>query len=507
MNSSPYPMKPAAPDLAVQDRWDYTSRVRDMLSGQWTQHLEREMAQHIGQDRRAAWGVPDLSSNVLKSVVTQLSVLYDREPTVYVDQDLDGDSLDGLLGRDGLVTRAGLWPLMSRVQKLVVGCREYFVRVDVSDKGLTYRPVAPDLVVAEASPDLPDVPTYIRELQLRRHPETGKPTWIWEVADIRTPEDGGHPMGPRWAFHLSDEAGRMGLDVTELFTGQPDQSGEAYPYRKADGSPFLPWVLYHAEKSGKLFDAYHSRELMTGSLTIGVLYTMWLHVVRDCSWPQRYMTGVSIDGLGYEDTDTKRRRAAISMDPASILMLSVDPDATGQPMVGQFQPASDVGELLAAISQYEHRVASFAGISPAEVSRANGDPRSGYALSITREGQREAQRRYQPQFRRGDQQLLEISACLVNRHTGSSYPESGYRVQYQSIPLSPNELQAQREDLIAKMDAGLISPVDAYMALNPGIDRPEAIFRLQEIRAETLALSAPDVQMDPEEPDDQEFNR
>ena len=153
MGESIYPMKPAAPDVATQDRWDYTARVRDMLSGRWTQHLEREMAQHIGQDRRAAWGVPDLSSNVLKSVVTQLSVLYDREPTVYVDQDPDGSTLEGLFGRDGLVTRAGLWPLMSRVQKLVVGCREYFVRVDVSPEGLTYRPVAPDMVIAEASPD------------------------------------------------------------------------------------------------------------------------------------------------------------------------------------------------------------------------------------------------------------------------------------------------------------------------------------------------------------------
>jgi len=481
-------MKPAAPDISTQERWDYTSRVRDMLSGRWTQHLEREMAQHIGQDRRAAWGVPDLSSNVLKSVVTQLSVLYDREPSVYVDQDPVGDSLQGLLGRDGLVTRAGLWPLMSRVQKLVVGCREYFVRVDISDQGLTYRPVAPDMVVAEASPELPDVPTYIRELQLRRHPETREPVWIWEILDIRKPMDGGHPMGPRWSYHLAGRAGEIGDDLTGLFTGQADQSGELYPYRRADGSAFIPGVLYHAEKTGQLWDPYNSRELTLGSLQIAVLYTMWLHVARDCSWPQRYMTGVTIAGLDYEDTGSHRRRAAISMDPASILMLSVDPDASGQPMVGQFQPAADIGDLLTAISQYEARVAAFSGISPAEISRANGDPRSGYALSISREGQREAQRRFEPQFRRGDQQLLEVSAALANRHLGTSYPETGYRVQYQSIPLSPNELEAQREDLIAKMDAGLLSPVDAYMALNPGIDRPEAIFRLQEVRAETLAM-------------------
>jgi len=496
MPDSVYPMKPAAPDVATQDRWDYTARVRDMLSGRWTQHLEREMAQHIGQDRRAAWGVPDLSSNVLKSVVTQLSVLYDREPTVYVDQDPDGSTLKGLFGRDGLVTRAGLWPLMSRVQKLVVGCREYFVRVDVSSEGLTYRPVAPDMVVAEASPDRPDVPTYIRELQLRRHPETGEATWVWEVCDIRRPEDGGHPMGPIWAFYLADKSGGMGAEVTQLFTGQASTSGEAYPYRTSGGAPILPWVLYHAEKTGSLFDAYHSKELTLGSLQCAVLYTMWMHVVRDCSWPQRYMVGVHIEGLSYEDTGDKRRRAAISMDPASILMLNVDPDGQGQPMVGQFQSAADVGDLLSAVAQFEHRVGAFAGISPAEISRANGDPRSGYALSITREGQREAARKFTPQFRRGDMELVSISAILANRQFGTSYPEGGYRIQYESIPLSPNELEAQREDLIKKMEAGLLSPVDAYMALNPGIDRPEAIFRLQEIRAETAMLAAPAVDME-----------
>lgn len=505
MADSAYPMKPAAPDVATQERWDYTSRVRDMLSGRWTQHLEREMAQHIGQDRRAAWGVPDLSSNVLKSVVSQLSVLYDREPTVYVDQDPDGSTLQGLFGRDGLVTRAGLWPLMSRVQKLVVGCREYFVRVDASGDGLTYRPVAPDMVIAEASPDRPDVPTYIRELQLRRHPETREATWVWEICDIRRPEDGGPASGPVWAFYLADKSGGMGAEVTQLFTGQASTSGDAYPYRTSAGVPIQPWVLYHAEKTGMLFDAYHSRELTLGSLQIAVLYTMFLHVVRDCSWPQRYMVGVNIEGLNYEDSGTQRRRAAISMDPASILMLNVDPDGQGQPMVGQFKPGvPDIGEFLAAVAQYEHRVAAFSGISPAEVSRANGDPRSGYALSISREGQREAQRKFLPQFRAADRVLLEVSAILANRQFGTSYPEAGYRIQYESIPLSPNELEAQREDLIAKMEVGLLSPVDAYMALNPGIDRPEAIFRLQEIRAETAALNAPTVDMDNQDSTDNE---
>ena len=52
-------MKPAAPDITTQERWDYTSRVRDMLSGRWTPHLEREMAQHIADERYRSGAVTE----------------------------------------------------------------------------------------------------------------------------------------------------------------------------------------------------------------------------------------------------------------------------------------------------------------------------------------------------------------------------------------------------------------------------------------------------------------
>ena len=196
------------------------------------------------------------------------------------------------------------------------------------------------------------------------------------------------------------------------------------------------------------------------------------------------MLGASVAGLNAMDQDSTSRRAAIATDPSSILMLQTDPDMTGQPMVGTFQPPVKPADLLESIAKYELRVAVSSGISPESVTRQNADPRSGYALSIDRAGQREAQRKYAPVFRLGDEDLLAKSAALANRFLGTNLPESGYRISYQSLALGPEELKAQREDILEKLQAGLISPIDAIQALNPDVDQVGAVELLQKIRRE-----------------------
>ena len=124
------------------------------------------------------------------------------------------------------------------------------------------------------------------------------------------------------------------------------------------------------------------------------------------------------------------------------------------------------------------------GVAPESITRQNADPRSGYALSIDRAGQREAQRKYAPVFRMGDEELLAKSAMLANRFLGTNLPESGYRISYQSLALGPEEMRAQREDILEKLKAGLISPVDAIQTLNPDLDTNAAVELLQKIRRE-----------------------
>ena len=194
--------------------------------------------------------------------------------------------------------------------------------------------------------------------------------------------------------------------------------------------------------------------------------------------------GASVAGLNSMDVDSNARRAAVATDPSSILVLQTDPDTTGQPLVGVFQPPVSPADLLESIAKYEMRVATSAGISPDNITRRNADPRSGYALSIDKAGQREAQRKYAPVFRMGDEELLAKSAALCNRYLGTSLPESGYRVSYQSLELSPDELKAQREDITEKLAAGLISPINAIQMLNPDLDYQGSVELLEKIRRE-----------------------
>jgi len=452
-----------------------------MIIGAWEQDLEDELARHLPADRREAWGPADLSSNPFEQITRQLSVLYHEVPAV---TNLNGD-ISALTSREGLVTKAGLWQLMQRAQQMVIGLRESAIRIDVNPHiegaasiapGIQYRIVTPDLLYCEAHPDQPDIPVYYQEARLREF--QGKPLWVADVMDIRDPNL------PLFGMFIIEKDGSLGRDVSEEFMGHPTHRGEDYPYRDGAGNPFLPVVLYHAEKTGFLWDSYNASQMVYGSLTSAVLYSMWVHLVRDACWSQKYVAGLSVAGLSQIDQNEIARRSSIATDPSSILVFTQDPDAQGQPLVGSFSIPTDPHALLESISKYEMRVGLAAGLSPSELSRTNGDPRSGYALAVSKSGQREAQKKFAPVFRLGDEELLAKTAMLANRFLGTSLPEDGYRVSYHSMPLTPDEMRAQREDITAKMQAGLISPVQAVMMMYDDMDEREAREYLLQIRRE-----------------------
>ena len=79
---------------------------------------------------------------------------------------------------------------------------------------------------------------------------------------------------------------------------------------------------------------------------------------------------------------------------------------------------------------------------------------------------------------------MSKTAILANRFLGTSLPEDGYRISYHSLPLTSDEMRAQREDIVGKMQAGLISPVQAVMMMYPDMDDREAREYLLQIRRE-----------------------
>ncbi|HYF56570.1 MAG TPA: hypothetical protein VEA41_20115, partial [Salinarimonas sp.] len=315
------------------------------------------------------------------------------------------------------------------------------------------------------------VPALIEEIQRRVRPDTRKSVWCWESLDVRDLDNPAHRI-------LSADRKE---DLTELFLGS-DKSGSNYQYRDATDRPFLPIPMYHAERTGKLWDSFYGLEAVLGTLTVGVLLTFWIHGVKDGSFATVYLVNGRVTGAEIE-TPEGARQQVISAEPGSVI--EVAPIEEGlQPTVIQVQPGMDPEKLMSAIGMFEAGLAEYAGVSAADLVRTGADPRSGVSLSISREGLRAAQARAAPQLRRGDAELLATAAKVLNRAKGTAYPESGYSPTYPALPLSSAEVAALREDILAKVAAGLESKVDGYMRLHPGTDRDQAIAQLKRIALE-----------------------
>ncbi len=489
MSASTIPQIPTFPDPWEASRAEVTRKRRRMIDGGWEQDLQQRMLAHFGHIRSGVMGPLDLSANPYKVVCQELSTLYLSPPMVRHDL-----AAPAMTDDRSAVTRSGLWAQARRYQTWVIGCRDYAVRASATESGeLRYRPVAPDLVVASSTAEIPDVPVAVSELRLRRHPNTGRPVWTWDRLDV---SDLDAPIYEIREWDSNGDEGMYGLDWSGHFGPITE-----YPYRTKASLPVLPYVIHHASRVGdRLWDAWHSTELYEGSLNLAAMMTFALHSHKDASWPQRWAIGAQPAGMETVDKDAKARRQEVVTDPGNLLMF--EPTAEGvQPQVGQFEPGADTRMLYEVNEMYSARLGLDQGISGSDMQRMSGDPRSGYAISLSNNGKREAQRTYVTSFRDGDERLMALSAILLNCATGSDLPESDYSVIYREIPLSPEEIKGREESALRRRDAGLLSRVDAYRELNPGLSAEQAQVDLDAIDAEATKAEKAEKADDPPEPD------
>ena len=85
--------------------------------------------------------------------------------------------------------------------------------------------------------------------------------------------------------------------------------------------------------------------------------------------------------------------------------------------MGQWSAPVDPERLYAAIERYERRLVEMA-LGNAGVSRRESDVRSAMSLAVSRDAQRDAQRAYEPVFRRSDIRLLKLVAGLLRPSGG-----------------------------------------------------------------------------------------
>ena len=515
-----------------------TRARRAMLEGTWSRLLAERTDAVLGTARASMQADPSLSINPFKSICRALSVLYDSAPVIQHAT----ASAEDLRNLSRGLSESGLWPMMQRVQQYTLGLREMFVHValDPESGWLRVRSVYPDLVLATAAEGTPDQPARIEELRLRSAAylagigivggqRQGDQVWTVDVYDLTGPKPyhaiylwSGSPTGASWG---------TGADITAKIYGGP-MTGPDYPWRatptqrqiaaapegvEPEGSPVIPYVIYHAAPNGdRLFDPFDWQEIVDGTLTCGVLHGFLIHTFSDASWPQKFLIGGVPAGaavtMAQEDGE---RRSYIPADPTSVLIVDVLPGFTGQPTAGQFSAGGDIAVQEQVLGNMISALMESAGISPSDVQRLSGNARSGAAIALTNEGKRELQRRYQAIFESSDQRLVRLAAILLNRYSDAlelaaeqenapiptryRFPEGGYTLTYPKIPRSPDELKAHREHVMAMLAGGFMSKAEAFAQLND-VPLDVAERRLREIAEQSAPSPAAPAPMQPAPP-------
>ena len=449
-------------DPADAARWNESRKRRRMLEGLWETDVRERIKEYFSRIRELTLGKPNLGLNLFNSVVSQQSILYDQPFTVVAPE---GTSDEQKAEFSTVLDDAHLAQLLQRNCRNVTGLREGLMKLVPTDSGLRYNVVPSDVVVVEHVPGDPSTLTKVSEGIVLSDGRTA-----WEVWDIKD------PTKPTRKILTSD-----GTDISADVLKEPGVYLEIGP---KTGEPFLPYVLYHAEWSDKVWNAYDLSELPNASLDLAVLWTMFGDGVRNAAWPQRYAINLRLDGA----TVTKgpdARAGYIDTAPTSLIVFKViDPNSPAS--AGQYAPGCDPKTLAESILIYMGVVLNNLGISPADL-QAQPNAQSGYAIQLKRSAQRREATKVIPNFRDGDTELLDKTAMMENIYSGTSYPEEGWGVAYNLPALGQAEMMEALETRQKELELGLASKVDVFVSLNPDWairERSEVVAHLREIARE-----------------------
>lgn len=451
-------------------RWQWSSAILRMLDGEWDADAEQRLADFFAPEVRELLPPAELSCNPILSINAQKAVLYDDAPDVSLAVEGGADlDLSPVLVEE-------LWPLMQDRLLKQLAMQEAAVRLDWDrDTGTaSYRVVPASLVTCIADPKRPSVPLAVSEYRIRRTVGGDIEEWTVETWDVRDPKN------PVFRIEAIDQRGKR-VDVTATYYVDDDGvPATDYPYRDTACAPVLPYELYHARVGTSLWAPKRGREVVSGTLTSAALWTMWIGGVRDGAHPQRLLIDGTVATVATPKPSGGSQVRVVRMNPMAIL--EVKSDGAGRASHGQWQPAMDPKTAGEAIEAFIAGLAVYADLSPSDIS-IGSQGKSGYAIVVSRDGLRRAQKRLVPPCLMGDRRLLAKAAKLANAYGGHALPEDpkAWRIKYADIGRTPDEVKAEREELVARRDQKLAHPVEVFMALNGLDDREEAERQMCEI--------------------------
>lgn len=457
-------------DATDRARWEHTRQRRRMLDETWERDVSERLSERLTPGRVVNVGKPVTSLNLFHSTVGQLATQYDIAPGV-TNPALEDPAVAAVWAVVEEDTH--IWELGQSNAESVIGLRENLVRIHRTPEGVRLAMTYPDTVTIETAAGDPNKILIVREACV--YSIDGEPEACWLVWDLSNPE------APVRTIRTASED----KDVSRL--ADPTWTGWVDYYE--DGTPFLPYVRYRAKWSTQEWCAYEWSTLVEATLDVAILWTCWNKWVMDSSWAQRYVIDLALQGLTVTGSGSGAT-ASIEADPASVMCFSTRGDKTGT--AGQWQPPGDPKELADAIMVAQGSMLSNIGIHPADLELTS-QPSSGTAIQLKRSSQRRLAKKYIPQFRSGDTELLGKIAATHNSiavEGSPALPEKGWSLDYRLPEQSVDEAEAELAQDLRMIDAGLASLVDTYLRMHPGISREQALADLLRFREERALLSA-----------------
>ena len=489
-----YPPRPMMPD---QDRSEHQRARASILDEDFDQVLDLWLRDYVAPEVLETWGQPDTSNNPLVSYVSQLTTpgRYSQRPIVHHAS----EAAAGLLDPGGALDAAGWTTKAQTYERRTIGLGDYLVGLDVFEGSLVIQLVEPCDIYLEADPRRPDRARALWHLRLRYDSVRGAYRWTFTIYDLGDPEAGRPPSLRVVSATEKDEDGYR--DLSDAYLDGGALVGDAYPYRYEDGRAFLPWVQYRSSDTGKSWLWSELRGLHRGTLHVCTYATYTGRAALDATgshvltWNLQ-LPGADVrlasgrpydDGVGYTPGGAPIEQVPITPGAISACQV-VEPGV--QPGVSVVGPGINLAPLHAFTRGYIHDLMLNRGLGQASVEKVSANPASGAALHISDRQRREYQERIEPLFRASDLELLSKAAAVLNRATGTDYPESGYSIVYHRPPRSPGEEKDARERDEWLVSNGYRSKVDVYRARYPGLTSDDAVEDLRRIAREEAIIAS-----------------
>lgn len=474
--------RPEPTDEHMAETWRHVGMRLDILTGPWQQHADDRMADFFDGSVRQFLPPAEISHNPALTIVSQVASLYDEAGVVEADG-IDDDAIE-------LLSPPEMWAQMQEVLELVVGLNDCYLFSGYDpERGLFHKIVPFNAAEFKPNPSQPDQPIAVRHLEASVRPGTGEMEWTWTTYDLSDEKS------PVYKVEAVDSEGEL-VDVTEAYS--PGLNGR-YLYVDKAGAPIWTWTAYHRRVGNRIARPWRGAELFEGTKTAAVLKTYWLAGVRDGAHPQRYGVDVDIDMAGATDKSGGGAGSrVVRMNQLGVLMFRSRAERSGT--LSQFAPAMDPKSTGEAIAAFSAELAIYCGVAPQDVQVSGGTGgMSGYAIKLSREGQRKMRQKLEVPMKLGDQQRLAACAALLNAYTtgGPEYPTdpAAYRIRYADLKPSLEEIRAALEEATTLLEAGAIGRVDFFLRFNPGMTREQALEaivrnRLEDATIERLVAAA-----------------